>query len=82
MKKPFKKNRRIVKRVPKNCLFCKQKIEPDYKEIDTLSHYVTERGKIIPRSSSGICQKHQKLLAASVKQARYLALLPYLVRPS
>lgn len=81
MKKP-QRRRRIVRRVPKDCLFCKQKIEPDYKEVDTLRHFVTERGKIIPRSSSGICQKHQGLLAASIKQARYLALLPFIVRPS
>ncbi|MBI3379261.1 30S ribosomal protein S18 [Candidatus Gottesmanbacteria bacterium] len=82
MKKPFKKTRRIVKRVPTNCLYCKQKIVPDYKETATLEHFITERGKIIPRGSSGVCQKHQRLLASSIKQARFLALIPYLVRPS
>lgn len=82
MKKKFKRTKRIVRRVPTNCIFCKQKTEPGYKEVETLGHYVTERGKIIPRSLSGVCQKHQKLLAFSIKQARYLALMPYLVRPS
>lgn len=82
MKKPFKKTKRIVKRVAKNCLFCKQKISPNYKETDTLSHYITERGKILPASLSALCKKHQKHLASSIKQARFLALLPFLVRPS
>lgn len=81
MKKSFRKTKRIVRRVQKNCLFCKQKISPDYKDVDTLNHYVTERGKIIPRSENGVCQKHQRLLAFSVKQARYMALMPFLVRP-
>lgn len=81
MKKSFKKTKRIVKRVQKNCIFCKQKISPDYKEVDTLNHFVTERGKIIPRSENGICQKHQIRLASSIKQARFLALMPYIVRP-
>lgn len=81
MKKP-QRRKRIVRRVPKDCIFCKQKSKPDYKETETLSHYVTERGKIIPRSASGICQKHQVMLSASIKQARFLALLPYIVRPA
>lgn len=82
MKKPFRKTKRIVRRVQKNCLFCKQKISPDYKDVDVLSHYMTERGKIIPRSENGLCQKHQRRVAFSIKQARYLALIPFIVRPS
>ncbi len=81
MKKVFKKTRRMTRKVVKNCIFCKQKIEPDYKEVDALSHFMNERGKIIPRSTSGICQKHQRVMALSIKHARHLALIPFLVRP-
>ncbi|MCL4338197.1 30S ribosomal protein S18 [Patescibacteria group bacterium] len=72
--------RRIIKR--KNCFYCKQKIEPDYKDLETLKHGVSDRGKIIGRMLSGICQKHQKALSSAIKRARYIAILPYVVRPS
>lgn len=81
MKKTFSRKHKI-KRVPKNCIFCKQKTEPDYKDTNTLGRYLSERGKIVPRSISGICQKHQKHIASSIKQARFLALMPFIVRPS
>ena len=42
---------------------------------------MTERGKIMPKMHSGICNKHQRLLSESVKRARFLALIPFLVRP-
>lgn len=82
MKKSFKKTKRIIKRVAKNCIFCKQKISPDFKDTDTLGHYITERGKISPASVTGLCKKHQSQLASSIKQARFMALIPFLVRPS
>ncbi|MFQ5996485.1 MAG: 30S ribosomal protein S18 [Dehalococcoidales bacterium] len=66
--------------IPKRkfCSFCKDKTEViDYKEPEKLRHYISDRGKIVPRRKSGTCAKHQRLLALAVKRARHLALLPH-----
>ncbi len=63
---------------PKICAFCSDKnLKIDYKAIDMLKRYVTEEGKIRPRRQTGSCAKHQRELAAAVKRARNIALLPY-----
>lgn len=63
---------------PKFCQFCADKaLEIDYKKVDLLRKYVTEEGKIRPRRQTGACAKHQRLVAAAVKQARHAALLPF-----
>jgi len=49
----------------------------DYKDIDLLKRFVTERGKISPRRNTGTCAKFQRMLATAVKRARHVALLPY-----
>jgi small subunit ribosomal protein S18 len=49
----------------------------DYKDVATLSKYVTERGRLIPRSRSGLTSKEQHDLTIAVKRARLLALLPF-----
>ena len=49
----------------------------DYKNIDLLKSYTSERGHIVPRRISGVCPKKQRALALSIKRARYLALMPY-----
>lgn len=49
----------------------------DYKDIDLLAQFITERGKIIPRRITGVSCYHQRLLALAVKRARYMALLPF-----
>ncbi len=60
----------------KVCRFCEEKVsEIDYKDTARLSKYVTERGKIIPSRISGVCAKHQRSLARSIKRARHVALL-------
>lgn len=67
----------------KVCRFCAdKKIIVDFKDQSTLKYFVTERGKIIPRRISGNCSKHQRAIAKAVKQARGLALIPYLVLAS
>ncbi len=63
------------------CFFCKEKKVPDFLEYEILARFTSERGKIIARSRSGACAKHQRKLTGEVKRARYLALLPYVVRP-
>ena len=49
----------------------------DYKDIKTLSRFITERGKIVPARISGVSQKDQRELAKAIKRARHLGLLPF-----
>lgn len=64
-----------------NCFFCQKKQDPSYKETRVLSDFLSERGKIIGRSKTELCQKHQKRLAKAIKQARHLAMLPFVAKP-
>jgi small subunit ribosomal protein S18 len=62
----------------KSCPFKAQgKKEIDYKDLETLKQYVTERGKIIPRRITGISTCFQKKLKVAIKRARHMALLPF-----
>jgi small subunit ribosomal protein S18 len=62
----------------KSCFFCKSKVdEVDYKNVNELRRYVSEKGKIRNRRISGACRRHQRQVAVAVKRARELALLPY-----
>lgn len=49
----------------------------DYKDVRTLSRYVSERGKMIPSRITAVSQKKQRELARAIKRARFLALMPY-----
>jgi small subunit ribosomal protein S18 len=63
----------------KECKFCQEKAQfINYKDDKKLRHFMTERGKIVPRRISGNCAKHQRLLTDAIKQARHLALLPFI----
>src|SRR5690554_4723877 len=62
----------------KFCRFTAEGVkEIDYKDLDTLKAYVTETGKIVPSRITGTSAKYQRQLAAAIKRARYIALLPY-----
>ncbi|NLN71136.1 MAG: 30S ribosomal protein S18 [Chloroflexi bacterium] len=62
----------------KICQFCANKeIEINYKNAEVLKHYIDETGKIRPRRQTGTCAKHQRVVAKAVKNARHIALLPY-----
>jgi small subunit ribosomal protein S18 len=62
----------------KSCHFCRDKVdEIDYKNIAQLRRYVSEKGKIRSRRITGACRRHQLQVAAAVKRAREMALLPY-----
>lgn len=52
----------------------------DYKDVKLLSKYISERGRIIPRRITAVSAKPQRELATAIKRARYLALLPYVVK--
>jgi small subunit ribosomal protein S18 len=63
--------------VPKSCFFCKDESTPWYSEVTVLQKFVSPQGKLIPRTRSGICAKHQRRLTTAIKHARHLALLPF-----
>jgi len=62
----------------KYCYFTTNKIkEVDYKDVYLLKKFITENGKIVPSRITGTKARYQRLLAAAIKRARFLALLPY-----
>jgi len=62
----------------KSCSFCKDKVrEIDYKNVNQLKRFVSERGKIRAPRMTGACRRHQRQLAIAIKRAREMALLPY-----
>lgn len=62
----------------KVCYFTANKITHiDYKDIDTLKKFISERGKILPRRVTGTSAKYQRALTIAIKRARQVALLPY-----
>ncbi len=67
----------------RNCFFCKDHIaEVDYKNVNQLRRYISEKGKIRSRRITGACRRHQVQIAQSVKRAREMALLPYVAEGS
>lgn len=65
----------------KVCIFCKDKVEyVDYKDVAILRKFISERGKIRARRVTGNCAQHQRDVAAAIKNAREMALLPYSTR--
>ena len=62
----------------KSCRFTQDGIEiVDYKDVERLKRYITDRGKIVPRRITGTSAYHQRSLTRAIQRARYLALLPY-----
>lgn len=62
----------------KSCPFSLAKVKTiDYKDVETLRQFITERGKILPRRITGVSHFYQKILKKAIKQARYMALLPF-----
>lgn len=63
----------------KICQFCHDRVrEIDYKDAGRYTkRYISDRGKIEPRRKTGTCARHQRGLSTAIKQARYMALLPY-----
>jgi len=76
LKRKPKNSRQILKR--RFCRLCKERVSYiDYKDIKRLERFVTDRGKIVSRRSSGNCAGHQRMIARAIKRARFVALLPY-----
>jgi small subunit ribosomal protein S18 len=65
----FKKRKKV-------CKLCAGKTV-DYKDINSIKHFVNEKGKILPRRVTGTCAKHQREVTTQVKRARHMAILPF-----
>jgi small subunit ribosomal protein S18 len=75
------KDTRPTRGKPKICIFCAGKVEwVDYKDINGLRRFTSDRGKIRARRVTGNCAQHQRDVAVAIKTARELALLPYTQR--
>ena len=72
-KKRFKRRRRV-------CVFCEEKQNTmDYKDVNKLRRFISERGKILPRRITGNCAKHQRAVTVAIKKARHVSLMPYVM---
>ena len=72
-KRPNRKGRKKV------CAFCVDKVEKiDYKDVNRLQRFISDRAKILPRRVTGTCAAHQRELTTAIKCARQVALLPYI----
>jgi small subunit ribosomal protein S18 len=72
---------RVRRGRPKVCVFCTEHIPwVDYKDMNLLRRFMSDRGKIKSRANTGTCSQHQADVALAIKNARELALLPYAVR--
>ena len=76
--RPPVRNRKFKKPKRKVCYFTVSKIQYiDYKNVALLKRFTTERGKILPRRTTGTSAKYQRPLAAAIKRAREIGLLPF-----
>lgn len=65
----------------KYCHFCVNNTEEvDYKNWQQLQRFTSSYGKIVPKRRNGVCSKHQRKLALAIKRARFMALLPFVVK--
>ncbi len=71
-----KKVRKVRPRIEKVEINEKAKA-PDFLDVEGLSHYLSDRGRILPRTRTGLLASEQRKLRQAVKRARFLALLPY-----
>ena len=66
------------RRRKKVCYFCANHVDYiDYKDVELLKRYISEKGKILPRRVTGTCAKHQRTLTGAIKRARIMGLLPF-----
>jgi len=65
------------------CTFCVEHAKTiDYKDVERLRRFISDRAKIEPTRKTGVCAKHQRLLTTAIKRARHIALLPFVPNPS
>jgi small subunit ribosomal protein S18 len=69
----------MPRRRRKPCIFCVDKRSADYKDVEFIKKFMTDRGKIAPRRSSGCCAKHQRMIMREIKKARHVGMVPHTV---
>ena len=73
--KPFRKPRKKV------CTLCVEKQdELDYKDVEKVKKFISDKGKILPRRVTGTCAKHQRKVVEAIFRTRHIALIPYSVQ--
>jgi len=73
-----RKRRGFRPRRRKVCYFCTNPgVAIDYKDVDLMRKFISDRGKIMPRRRTGSCPKHQREIARQIKKSREIALIPY-----
>ena len=71
-------NPKFRKMRKKVCPLCANKeLVLDYKNADVMRKFINDKGKILPRRTTGCCAKHQRDITTAVKRARHIAILPY-----
>lgn len=80
-RKPPRIQKEPIRRKGKTCQFCKEDVTwIDYKDLDLLRRFMSDRGKIRARRVTGNCAQHQRDIAVAIKTSREVALLPYTQR--
>lgn len=77
------KKRRYKKRVfvsDKPCLYCEKKASPSWRDYEILMTFLSPRSRILSSQMTGLCSKHQRKVATAIKQARHLALMPFVTK--
>lgn len=64
-------------RIKRACFFCQSKTNPNYTDVSTLRRFVTDRAKIVAKTRSNLCSRHQRMATRQIKYARHLSLLPF-----
>lgn len=76
--RPSNNNHNSQPAVKKQCYFCSNKISTvDYKDNVTLRRFMSPHAKILNHKRTGTCPKHQRMVTKALKQARHMALLPF-----
>ncbi|HOO31676.1 MAG TPA: 30S ribosomal protein S18 [Thermotogota bacterium] len=72
------KDQKFRRRKRRKCALCSKDTNfVDYKDLNFLKEYISDKGRIIPRRINGSCAKHQRTIKTAIKRARQMALLPY-----
>ncbi|MCB1134714.1 MAG: 30S ribosomal protein S18 [Chlamydiia bacterium] len=82
MSKPKRSGRRDFRaRRRKRCPWTNAGVkEIDYKDVENLLRFTTDRGKILPRRITGVSARHQRLMTQAIKRARHMALMPFVAK--
>ena len=83
IKKKGKKDSLLIakrKGKEKGCSFCKAGTSPKWEDYEKFCDFLSPRGRIIAGAYNGTCAKHQRKLSIAIKQARHLALLPFVTQ--